>query len=124
MCWYPCVLRFLQGHGLVLLGCCIVFGLVCWKCRVRLRALRERARLAREVEDALVQNAQGLIVKVHGIVRHLAPDDPLRRRVEQALDRADEQLSDDRDRVQDLRTRPPSAGWAPTLARWLASKRR
>jgi signal transduction histidine kinase len=65
--------------------------------------MRERARLAREVEDALVQNTQGLILKVHGIVRHLEPDDPLRRRVEQALDRADEQLSDDRDRVQDLR---------------------
>ena len=97
------VLSFFRDHGLIVLVCSIAFGLIARACHAQLRRLRARARLAREVEDALVQNAQGLILKVHGIVRHLPPDDPLRLRVEQALDRADQQLSDDRDRVQNLR---------------------
>lgn len=98
------VVRFLLDHGLVVLGCSVIFGLIARACHARLRRLRERARLARDVEDALVQNAQGLILKVHGIVKHLEQDDPLRRRVELALDRADEQLSGDRDRVRVLRS--------------------
>lgn len=96
--------RFVHEHGLVVLGCASVAAIVAWCCHARLRHLRARERLAREVEDALLQNAQGLIINVHGIVKNLAAADPLRQRVERALDRADEQLSKDRDRVQDLRT--------------------
>jgi hypothetical protein len=96
------VLRLLLDLGLILAGL-VILGWAARVCRARLRRLRERARLARDVEDALVQNAQGLILKVHGLVRHLPSHDPLRKRVEQALDRADEQLSDHRDRVEDLR---------------------
>lgn len=43
-------------------------------------------------------------MNVHGIVKELPADDPTRQRMENALDRADQQLSNDRDRVQDLRT--------------------
>jgi len=95
------VSQFVHDHGFVLLFCCVI-GAVAWFCHARWRRLRERERLAREVEDALVQNAQSVIVNVHGIVKNLSASDPMRQRLEQALDRADEQLSEDRDRVQNL----------------------
>lgn len=101
------VLRFLHDHVLALLGCTLLFVLLVGVCHRRMRRWRQRDRHAQEVEDALLQNAQGLILKVHGIVKGLAVDDPMRQRVEQALDRADEQLSEDRDRVQDLRSQQP-----------------
>lgn len=98
------VSRFVHEHGWVVLGCASVAAILAWSCHARLRRLRARERLSREVEDALLQNAQGLIINVHGIVKNLEADDPLRQGVERALDRADELLSKDRDRVQDLRT--------------------
>ena len=97
--------QFIYDHGLVLLLCCVIGAVIAAFCYARSRRLRERERLARAIEDALVQNAQSVILNVHGIVKKLSADDPLRRKVEQALDRADEQLSEDRDRVQDLRAR-------------------
>jgi hypothetical protein len=97
------VSQFVGDHGLALLCCGLSVALIGGLCFARARRWRRRERLAREVEDALVQNAQSVILSVHGIVRHLAPEDPLRQKVEQALDRADAQLSEDRDRVQDLR---------------------
>lgn len=97
------VSQFFHDHGFVLLFCCVVVAVLAGFCHARSRRLRERERLAREVEDALVQNAQSVILNVHGIVKCLSASDPTRQKVEQALDRADKQLSEDRDRVQDLR---------------------
>ena len=102
---YGFVSQFVHNHGWVLLFCGVMGAVTAWLCHARLRRLRERERLAREVEDALVQNAQSVILNVHGIVKNLSANDPMRQKVEQALDRADEQLSEDRDRVQDLRAR-------------------
>jgi len=102
---YGFVSQFVHDHGWVLLLCGAIGAVTAWLCHTRLRRLRERERLAREVEDALVQNAQSVILNVHGIVKNLSANDPMRQKVEQALDRADEQLSEDRDRVQDLRAR-------------------
>ncbi len=87
-----------------MLFCGTIAAAFAWACRAQWRRLRERERAAREVEDALVQNAQSVIVSVHGIVKNLGADDPMRQKVEQALERADKQLSEDRDRVQDLRS--------------------
>ncbi|MBM0108541.1 hypothetical protein JM946_27730 [Steroidobacter sp. S1-65] len=97
--------QFVHDHGFVLLFCCLIGAVLGGFCHARSRRLRERERLAREIEDALVQNAQSVILSVHGIVKKLAASDPTRQKVEQALDRADKQLSEDRDRVQDLRAR-------------------
>jgi hypothetical protein len=97
------VSRFLHDHAFVLMCFTFVGGLALYMCHARWRRVRRREQIAREVEDALLQNAQGLILKVHGIVKDLAATDPMRQRVERALDRADEQLSEDRERVQDLR---------------------
>jgi len=97
------VFQFVHDHGFVLLFCCVIGAVIAWFCYAGKRRLLERERLAREVEDALVQNAQSVILNVHGIVKNLSPNDPMRQKVEDALDRADEQLSEERDKVQTLR---------------------
>lgn len=97
--------QFVHDHGFVLLFCCVIGAVIALFCHARRRRLLERQRLAREVEDALVQNAQSVILNVHGIVKNLSPNDPMRQKVEQALDRADIQLSEDRDKVQNLHAR-------------------
>jgi hypothetical protein len=83
--------------GVVLL---IVIGVVC---QLRIRRLRAKVQLAQLVEDELVQDAQGVIMSVHGIVTELDPNDQTRKRTEQTLDRADEQLSELRERIEGLR---------------------
>jgi hypothetical protein len=78
----------------------LVIGIACcW----RVRRLRARSRVAQQVEDELVQNAQGLILSVHGIVNELDPSDSTRQKTEQTLERADEQLSELREQIEDLR---------------------
>jgi len=64
----------------------------------------ERERIARELHDTLLQGTQGLIVNIQGLIHGLAPVDPVRSRIESALDRADEVVHEVRDRVRDLRT--------------------
>ena len=94
---------FVRDYALWLLGAGAVAAAVVLLCHVRLRRLRARARLARQVEDTLVQNTQGLILSVHGIVTELDQQDHTRQRTELTLDRADEELSELRDRVAELR---------------------
>ena len=50
-----------------------------------------------------MQNAEGLILSVHGIVNELDPSDRTRQRTEQTLERADQQLSQLREQIEDLR---------------------
>lgn len=115
--------RLFHTYGGAIVGVVLIAGLLMLVCRVRLRRLRQRERLAREVEDALLQNAQGLILNVHGIAKELPADDPTRQRMENALDRADDQLSTDRDRVQDLRTHRHRSTLRRKVSRWLNRKR-
>ncbi|KAF1007485.1 MAG: Sensor histidine kinase LiaS [Luteibacter sp.] len=79
--------------------------------RIRLRErYDERERIARELHDTLLQGAQGLILRFQTIVDRLAGDDPGRRQLEQALDRAERLVVEGRDRVQHLRERHGHAG--------------
>ena len=86
----------LLGIGIVVI---VIGGACCW----RLRRLRARSRVAQQVEDGLVQNAEGLILSVHGIVNELDPSDRTRQRTEQTLERADQQLAQLREQIEDLR---------------------
>jgi signal transduction histidine kinase/streptogramin lyase len=65
----------------------------------------ERARIARELHDSLLQVFQGLMFSLQA-VRDLLPDhtDKAIAQLEVALDRADQALIEGRDSVQDLRT--------------------
>jgi len=72
--------------------------------------LTERARIARELHDSLLQNVQGLILKVHAGLKQIAPENPARQTLERALDYAEQTLVEGRDRVRDLRAAPANLG--------------
>jgi two-component sensor histidine kinase len=63
----------------------------------------ERTRIARELHDTLLQNVQGLILKLHAIAKHMPLEEPSRQAIEKALDHADRVLAEGRDRVRNLR---------------------
>lgn len=97
------IASFVRGHAGWLFAIGLVAVVIASTCHWRLRRLRARSRVAQQVEDGLVQNAQGLILSVHGIVNELDPSDRTRQRTEKTLDRADEQLSELREKIEDLR---------------------
>jgi hypothetical protein len=92
-----------RDYGLWLLSAAIVVTGLAVACHLRFRRLRAQAKLAEQVEDTLVENAQGLILSMHGIMNELDPNDRTRERTEKTLDRADQQLSEVRGKIEDLR---------------------
>jgi len=74
--------------------------------RIRARLaerMDERERIARELHDTLLQGVQGLSLRLQAFAAQMPPEEPTRRLMEQALDRADEVLAEGRDRVRNLR---------------------
>lgn len=65
----------------------------------------ERERIARELHDTLLQGVQGLMLRFQAVADMIPENQPARRSLEQALDRADQVLEEGRDRVRDLRRR-------------------
>jgi signal transduction histidine kinase len=72
--------------------------------------LAERERIAREVHDTLLQGLNGLILKFQAIADRIAPSDPARAMMDQALDRADQAVGEGRSLVEGLRTRDRHGG--------------
>lgn len=70
-----------------------------------LTQVQERGRIARELHDTLLQGFQGIALQVQGVAKKLNVNDPLRKTMEEVLDRADETLSEARQRVRKLRQR-------------------
>lgn len=68
--------------------------------------LGERERIARELHDTLLQGIQGLVLRFQAIAERLPSDDPTRRKLENTLDRADEVITQGRDRIRHLRIAP------------------
>lgn len=96
------------GVGAVIASLWLAYAWRIRKVTARVRArlqerLTERERIARELHDTLLQNMQGVILKLQNVAEEIPADAPARRMMEQALDRADEVLIDGRDRVKDLR---------------------
>jgi signal transduction histidine kinase len=96
----------------VLVGCAFLWFLYSLRIRQisgRLRErleerVAERERIARDLHDTLLQGIQGLILRFQSVANALTPDQPARRLMDEALDRADNILSDGRDSVQHLRS--------------------
>ena len=63
----------------------------------------EREFDARELQDTLLQDTQGLILRFQAIAEQLRKGDQVRKSIEDALDRADEVLAYERDRVLEQR---------------------
>ncbi|MFY2556628.1 sensor histidine kinase [Corallococcus terminator] len=105
---------FFQTGGFIAL--CVVGALVLlwllyvlrlWQVTQRLRLLleerhAERERIARELHDTLLQGIQALVLNVHTVSMRL-PAGETRHGLESALDRADDILTEGRDRVSALR---------------------
>ncbi|MBB3178763.1 sensor histidine kinase [Variovorax sp. Sphag1AA] len=67
----------------------------------------EREQISRELHDSLLQAAYGLVWRFAGLSRELPPDDPVRRKLDTALDRAEDTLKVIRDEVFGLRSASP-----------------
>jgi signal transduction histidine kinase/ligand-binding sensor domain-containing protein len=80
--------------------------------------LAERERIARDLHDTLLQGFQGLILRFHDAMMSIPEPEPARQMMESALDRADEVMSEGRDRVVDLHASLDKSGdLAQSLAR-------
>jgi len=67
--------------------------------------LSERARIARELHDTLLQSFQGLMLHFQA-VNDLLPPGQARAALEKALDRADQAIIESRNAIQNLRSSP------------------
>lgn len=63
----------------------------------------ERERIARELHDTLLQSVQGLVLRFQSVANRMPAGSSSRAHLEAALTRADEVITEGRDRVQDLR---------------------
>ncbi|MBC7990421.1 MAG: hypothetical protein H7Y19_12680 [Luteimonas sp.] len=106
---------FVQSR--VFLALCVAAGLgltfLLYRVRVRQLTARERlrmeermaerVRIARELHDTLLQGTQSLILTVQTAAGAIPEKDPIRQKLDLALDRADAVMAEGRDRIQDLR---------------------
>ena len=70
-----------------------------------LAQMEERERIARELRDTLLQGFQGITLRVQGAAKRMSNHDPVRKMIDEALDRADQVLREGRQRVRNLRRR-------------------
>jgi signal transduction histidine kinase len=72
--------------------------------RARMEArVEERERIARDLHDTLLQSLQGVILKFDAVAKRIPSEEPIRRAIDETLDRADQVLAEGRDRVRNLR---------------------
>jgi signal transduction histidine kinase len=65
--------------------------------------VRERERIARELHDTLLQGMYGLVLRFQAVADQLDHAHPVRRSIDDALERADRAMAEGRDRVEGLR---------------------
>jgi signal transduction histidine kinase/ligand-binding sensor domain-containing protein len=70
-----------------------------------LAQMEERERIARELHDTLLQGFQGITLRVQGVAKNIPAQDPIRKMMDEVLDRADGVLREARQRVRNLRRR-------------------
>lgn len=80
--------------------------------RIRER-LGERERIARELHDTLLQGIQGMILRFQAAANQMSRNDPTRRMMEDALDSADQVVTEGRERVRDLRSHSDAVSQLP-----------
>lgn len=77
--------------------------------------LGERERIARDLHDTLLQGFQGLMLRFQAVAEQIPAAQPVRRLLDQALDRADAVLVEGRERVRALRAPEQGADLAELL---------
>ncbi|WP_313297508.1 triple tyrosine motif-containing protein [Stenotrophomonas sp.] len=66
----------------------------------------ERERIARDLHDTLLQGSQGLILRLHAISQSAQTPEPVRNQLESAMQLAERNLAEGRERVNALREGP------------------
>ena len=84
--------------------------------------VEERERIARDLHDTLLQSVQGLILKFHAVSKQLPREEVAHDALEKVLDRADEVLSEARDRVRNLRSATETPGDLPAALKRVAEE--
>jgi signal transduction histidine kinase/ligand-binding sensor domain-containing protein len=95
----------------IAIGAAMLWLLLWWRgrqieMRMRLRLeerVLERERIARDLHDTFLQSMQGLVLRFHAVMAKLPEDGVARRMMEQALNRADDVITEGRASVYDLR---------------------
>jgi signal transduction histidine kinase len=87
---------------------CLMFALYAWQLQARLRGrmeerMFERERIARELHDTFLQGVQGLMLRFQAAMEKIPQSEPARELMSNALKRADDVLTEGRDRVSELR---------------------
>ncbi len=75
--------------------------------------LAERERIARELNDSLLQSVGGLILRFQTATERIPQDDPTRQMLEEALKQSDEVLAAGRERLLELRVISAEANELP-----------
>jgi signal transduction histidine kinase/ligand-binding sensor domain-containing protein len=65
--------------------------------------LAERARIARELHDTLLQGFTGLLLRFHSVAKRIPENDPARKTMNEILDRGDQILIEGRETIKGLR---------------------
>ncbi|HET9448074.1 MAG TPA: two-component regulator propeller domain-containing protein [Steroidobacteraceae bacterium] len=98
--------------ALCIAGGAALLWLVLWlrgrqiEMRMRLRLeerVLERERIARDLHDTFLQSMQGLVLRFHAVLAKLPKEGAARNMMEQALNRADDVITEGRAHVYDLR---------------------
>jgi signal transduction histidine kinase len=77
--------------------------------------LSERSRIARELHDTLLQSFHGLMLQFQAVLNTIERNEPLHKRMEQIMVRADEALFEGRQSVRDLRHEDTNGADLPVL---------
>ena len=108
------ILCILAGVGLLALLYRLRMRQVTSAVRLRLEErIVERERIARELHDTLLQGLQGLILRFQAGTNRVSAQDPGRKVLENALERADQVLIEGRNRVKGLRASAQMQGDLP-----------
>jgi signal transduction histidine kinase len=119
---------FLQSTSFRIL-CATILGILLWavysirtrqltaRVRERLETRHgERERIARELHDTLLQGFQGLVLRFQSVANRMPPDSELRPSLDQALEQAENVLTEGRNRVSDLRASEENSDLAGDIA--------
>jgi|SRR5690349_24189735 len=99
---------FYQSNWFWIVGIAVGLGGLCLLHVLRVNRLRadmerrlaQKNRMAQDLLHTMLQNVQGLILKIHAVVKQMAPEDPARQALEDMLDRFDEVLAESSNQVR------------------------
>ena len=102
--WY-----WVAGIAVGLSGLCLLHVLHVSRVRADMeRRLAEKDRIAQNAFHTMLQNVQGLILKIHAVVMQMPPEEPARQALENTLDRFDQLLAEISNQVRSLLDRRSS----------------